>query len=335
VGSKLGWIIAGIFALLFAAVVTWLVAFPSPSDPTSSTYRPGILDFHAPQTPMDEFYGPPPAGAQNAAEHYAAGVEKTRQDEEDFDQMYETLSSTASRLSPREVDRCTSVYELIKPAQGKSEMAYTLNYTPGTFKVSAFAAGTDELLMLARVLECLGEHYRRAEESDKAIEMERARFLLGWHMMRERVRAQMIIAGMELQQAACYQLANLYQKTDQPTKAQAAERYARDVSSLMSLFQDKMRIIWTLKTRPDGGQGPEPGDVFRIIEHDKDRTWRVEGLLALGVLKLTEKGHRGNRRTIENLFEEYSASDDPYLRTAATAARDRSREQIEQDALGQ
>jgi hypothetical protein len=334
-GNKLGWIIAGIGLTVVIVVILMLVVFPSPDKPTRDTRQAGTLDLQAPATPISKL-GVNPLGGGNAGDDYAKAVEHYQRNDEDFKRIWQKLAdSHKTTLNENELAMCNTLLLRMKPAMGKKEMRYTLVYTPSQLKISAFADGSDDLFRLWEVLECLRTHYERTNQTDKAIKLTQHELVLGWHMMNERARANMVQTGLTIQKHAAQILAENYRQKKDNAKAQAAQNYRDEIAGIDGEYTRKFRFVWTLKRRSDGKQGPNPGDIFNIIENDQDRAWRVEGLLMVGWLKFSEKSNRGNMRAIKNFWQQYSASDDPLLRAAAEISKTATKAQIETWAAGE
>ena len=62
------------------------------------------------------------------------------------------------------------------------------------------------------------------------------------------------------------------------------------------------------------------GDLFYVIENDKDRMWRVEALLMLSFRRHTV-GEPADRRKAEKLLERFSGDADAFIAAAARAAK--------------
>lgn len=331
-GNKLGWAI-GIGGTILAVVVVVLLLKYSPADsPTHKTLQEGALDVKAPAMSIGEVLGKTPDGPGNAGDDYAAAVAVWDANRDELQKIYDVLSSTQRHLTSQELALCNQVYEKLKPAIHKKDMRYTFVHTPKALNVSAFADGVDELMGLNYVLECIAEHYRRTEKPRPVVTVNQHRLVLGWHMMNERARMQMVAAGMDVMEAALMFLETYYPEIGKDTQAEAADEYRSQIALARSAMETKRKIVWTLEARADGKNAPQPGDLFNIIENDQDRTWRVEALLALAVLRHTEKDHRGNMRKINELLDSYAASDDDLLRVAAEVAKTRTKEQISADA---
>ncbi len=320
-GNKLGWIIAGVMLAGLIGYILSNFVFPSPSEPTSATMRLGVLDLHAPAKPIETVLGFAPSQDQDAGEDYSAAIAFYNQHREEFEAMFDRLrNDEIATLDLTDLELCRTLLQLLEPAANKKEMAYTFVYTPTDLKVSAFADGATDFERLSNTLQTVAEHYKRTNQLAESVKPAQALFIMGWHMMNERRRYQIVASGMDYQNVAIQILQEAYRNADDAEKLQAAESYLSELVFAHKLTTDKQSIVWTFD--------PKPGDIFNIIENDKDRTWRIEGTLALGMLKLRQKGNRGNMRKIEQLFTTTQAGDDEIIRAAGKVAQSCTSDQI-------
>lgn len=320
-GNKLGWIIAGLLVALLVVYLLLTVVFPSPDDPTADTKQPGILDLLAPRTPVAEAMGEEPIRDADAGDDYAAAVAFYRKHAADFEAMHALLENDENALLDiSRMELCRTILKTLAPAAKKRTMTYTFVHTPTALKVSAFPDGAKDFEHLADVLECLIEHYRRTKQLGQAIEPARVLFWMGWHLMNERARFFLVASGMEYQNAAGETLLEAYKNAGDAKKLEAMENYLSELRTAHQLTMAKQKIVWNYNAHA--------GDVFHIVENDKDRAWRVEGTLALGVLKFRQKGHRGNLRKIDQLLEAARTDPEELIRAAAEVARSCTAEEI-------
>lgn len=326
-GNKLGWIIAILLAGALIAFVLVRLLLPSATPPTTDTTKHGALEFVAPSGQIETFLGYIPDTSGNAAEDYAKGIAFFRENEEDFVAGCELIDSEEnSMLQAYQLARCEELFKLIAPAGRKKQMRFTFVHTPKELKATAFADGKDDLFWLSNVLDSLCVHQYRCGNIDDAIKSACGQFVLGWHMTNERARAEIVSAGMDIQFQACERLRVCYQKKGDKKKADACQKYLRDMEATAKKFNDKFRIVWANRA--------EPGDVFNIIENDKDRTWRIEGVLALGVLKFTAKGQTGDMRKLDKHLASALAGNDEMMKAAARVAKECTKQQIQSWAVG-
>jgi hypothetical protein len=176
------------------------------------------------------------------------------------------------------------------------------------------------------MLDYLFAHYYSQNQLDQARQVAEVQFILGWHMMNERARVQMTQLGIEIQRSALNKISNIAQEQKKSDQVDTIYAYNTELSSINNLFNIKNRLLRTIT--------PPAGDVFHIIENDQDRAWRTEAILTLGILKFSNKSHKGNMRALERYLDEYSQSDEPLYRAAAKVARECTKAQVESWAMG-
>jgi len=332
VGNKLGWIIGIGLVVVVALVITFTVIFPSPSRPTVDTTVRGTLEFKKIDASPVLVLGHEPAGPGNAGDDYAKAVKLYKTSPEEFDEALRSRVEVAMGEWPL-TGQVLSAFEqmdrLVAAGAKKKDMEYTFVHTPKTFDVSLSYGPADDLQKLGGALETLALHYYSKKKYAEARKVLEHLFTLGWHMTNERVRVDMVSRGLSVQGTAIETLLSVYKVWDSggndPHTAQTAdlEKYNRARRAMRRTYDRKVKVVWNTK--------PKPGDVFNIIENDKDRAFRVQGLLALGIVKFTART-RGDERRAGDLIKDYSESSDPYEAAAAKAAGAMTR--IEFNQLG-
>jgi len=324
-GSKLGWLLAGLLVIGVVGIILVMVVFPSASPATGATLKEGVLDLHT--------VGPPtavldrqPTAAGNAGDDYKKAVDlynanvdviaRAEADRQRIARGQASLDSSTMKI-------LADIAARLAAGARKKEMRYTLVHTPKKFQVGYFYEPAKDLRNVsAAVMLLAAQHYARKEyaEAQKAL---RNAFVVGWHMMNERSRMDLVSIGLGIQRDAIGGLIRLYKDwpgEDRNEKISALVAHDRRLARLSNFYDDKRRVIWAL------GKGAHPGDVFNIIENDEDRACRAQGLLYLGVLRFTA-ATRGDIRKTRRLIEKYAGSDDPIEKAAAIAARDMTAEE--------
>ncbi|NBB96015.1 MAG: hypothetical protein GVY16_09800 [Planctomycetes bacterium] len=320
-GNKTGWIIAGIMVAFIAGLVIKFVFFASPSPATADTLAEGKLDLFTTGISVATVVDSEPSGSGNAANHYAKALEYIRENQAAWDAIDLHMGSTDDPLAANLLQHCTQVLDLIRPAARIKDMKYTFVYTPKEFIISPRAKATDDLWQIAFVCEAACRHYLRAKDYGKAADAGKALCCLGWHTAGERVRVEMNVAGFEMQVVAANLLQQVYADAGNDAALQASEDYGYAASAAQSRTVDKSRdLLQTIQ--------PEPGDIFNVIENDKDHAWRVDCILQLGRLKFSAPG-RGNQRYIKMYIDKYINSEDPYYKAAAEVAKSVTMEQLQ------
>ena len=344
IGSKAGWIVAGSFALVVLVILGYFIVFPPPSWRTPATADPELVKLGLPAVSAEVVLGELPAAPGNAADDYSSAVAVMETNlaligkhigEDDYDPDDEDDKKLRWNIPPEAMSVLQEIASHVQAGAQKADMKYSFVYSPKTFNVTYFYKPADELEKLTSVLDTLATTYFRQKKYAEAEAILKAEFTLGCHMMRERIRVDMGIRGLRVQDMALTGLRGLYlERVDALIKLKTADKdiqdfekrlkgiktYSDSLICLHRAWKDKRKILWNVR--------PEPGDVFYIIENDEDRAWRVQGLLGLGLIKFTAAGSRSDKRKIKKLVAKYSAGDDPYLAAAANAARDFTREEF-------
>ncbi len=320
-GNKLGWILAGVMvgAVLIVLLIV-LVSGSATTPPTEATTRPGALDLKTIDLPIESVVGYTPSQGGNAADDYAAAINVARNEE-------------IEQKGLRPADALTVYERVLSLAQAgaqKKEMKYTTVHSPDRFPVESSVPHARNLAVVGSMLNLLGRHYLDAGNIEKARAAYNTQMVLGWHMMNERCRARVTIAGCgEMRQAMRGQrsgasggLLAIAAATNDSKLKEALRAWDSQINALSSFSHSKMRNVWKPK--------PETGDLFNIINNDEDRAWRADALLMLGLAKFTHANVTNDKKYIDELLEEYSESDDPCLRAAARSAKEFTRKQYDE-----
>jgi hypothetical protein len=319
-GSSFGWILSGILLLALGLIITLVVVFPQPSDATAATQQKGFFEKCEPSRPVTDALGYTPNAPGNAADDYVQAMSVIQKNGRTLElgrlNIEKCLPLKAEALAAYE-----DVAKHVRAGAKKKQMQYTMVYTPKTLRVSMTPQGLRALQAVGERMSDLAVAYRDAKQYDKAMEVAKARFVLGWHMMNERARAMTVTMGMEIQHGAATEIAELYTLLGQPEKSSKPQAYANGISRAVGLYNRKLSTLWILQTaRKANSAKATPGDAFRYVEEDEDIVWRIDGTLYLGQIRAQVK-HRGDLRVANNLIEESAKSDNEYLRAAAKAAR--------------
>jgi hypothetical protein len=197
-------------------------------------------------------------------------------------------------------------------------MRYVLVHEPKELAVSYYTPAADDFSALAFALEKLAARCAAAGKTAQAREVLGHELTMGNHLVQERSLPAMSIRGIQIEQAAMARTAALL--TSRDADAMAA---MRECLSSMEDFLDaagaKAAVVWNPR--------PHPGDVCRIAEFDADRSWRVQAILSLGVVRHTAERDVDARRAME-IIRRYAQSSDPLESSAAKAAENISAMQV-------
>jgi len=315
--SKLGWIVAGLLVVGLLTVIVVTVIIPSPSRPTSLTLKAGFLDLKEVKTPLSELIGSMPSGAGNAADNYVQAVAIAVQKEEEIGQVAREKKGAEGMAALKRIA------DLVSAGAAKASMEYTFTHTPKSFEVGYRYQPAVDLQKVSGAMYVLATTQYEAKQFAAAEKVLKDMLVMGWHMIRERARVHMVRSGYGVQMDALEGLQSVYSAWGgaHAAKLNVIADYLSDVREILREYDQKQQICWTTK--------PSPGDIYHIVEKDQDRAWRVQGLMALGMLKFKAES-RGDTRKVDELLNRYSNSSDPFEQAAARAAKALTLEEFRQ-----
>lgn len=336
-GSKLGWILAGI-VLVIAGVIGFVVFFPSPTDPTPATQKFGFMEMKLITVPIADLIGYQPRQEGNAADDYQKAIDIYKRNAKGIGEAWthsEGLGKGTYSLPTDLLKALQAIDDLVARGSLKASMKYTFVYTPKEFVVgfgvTAYEdmeefssnrnlyAPSSQLFRLGMSLELLAYHYYGKKDYLRAEKTLQHLFVLGRHMMDEQSRPVMVQSGIDLQQEAIGLLRPVYRDMGGDHKKQigAIASYKSCLAAILGHYDTKKDALWRT--------APNPGDVFNMIANEKDRAWRVQAILYLGVLNYAikvDRISRGDARMTTKYIEKFINSADEYEAAAAKAARD-------------
>ncbi len=289
-------------AIVVVGAVTTLGVFllaPAPSKPTRATLAQGALDLHAIDLPITYVLPQPPVEPGNAGDDYSKAIE---------------LMSELGKFSMAGVDEFHRVHRYVAIGAMKKEMRFTLIQTPDEFEVGYSYKPAQDLLDVYTALSGLAIASTNRGQFAKARKIMQDIFTLGHHMTAERARVDMVRKGLYIQSAAVGGLITLHKRSGQSDKDALSrlKEYQQAIDDLQDFYDAKTRIVWTLSN-------VQPGDIFNVAVNDADRSFRVQAILYLGVLRYNAVND-GDARWANKLIEQFSGQDDPFIRAAAKAA---------------
>lgn len=315
-GSKLGWILAAFLVLGLVFFIVWQVFFPGHSPP-EATLRAGMLELKTIDVPVSEVVGFTPDGGGNAGDDYAAAAQlavEKRQDIAGARLAIQEAKDSPAPVSATARETLEQIASHVARGARKKEMKYLFRHTPKTLRVHIRVAALEDLAEVTAAMQILSDYYFSHKKYDEAETVLHHMLVMGRHMMDERSHIHMFSLGLGAQRAAWSGLARLYghHKKD-PERLRVLGRYRTGIVDLEEFYREKHQIVWNVR--------PHPGDIFNIIENDKDPAWRLQGVLALGMIKFSAR-KRGDHRYIKKLMNKLVGDSNEMIATAAKAARD-------------
>jgi len=317
--NKLGWSLAAFLVLGLAAFIIWQVFFPGRSGP-QATLRAGMLELKTIEIPVSDVVGYTPGEGGNAGDDYAEAARLAVENRQTT--IAARLALQEAKDSPADVSAAAQeVLEKIAShvARGarKKEMKYLFRHTPKALKVHIRVEALEDLASVVAAMEILSSYHISHKRYDQAEKAAQDLFVMGRHMIDERSHIHIVTLGLGAQRAAWNPLVRLYrQHKKDAERLRVLDRYRMAIVDLEDFYRDKHQIVWSVK--------PYPGDIFNIIENDKDPAWRLQAVLALGLIKFSAES-RGDQKYIQRLMNRLVGDNDELIAAAAKAAKDLTR----------
>ena len=322
-GKKLGWIISGVI-LLIVILVAGIMLYQklglsgSVGDPTFETTAAGALepitmDFDL--TPLV----PVPAGS-GAEKMYAEAVQealKVTADPIDF------ADKAKKAIDPLKNPQYKSIVEKIVQA---SEMGMDAKHELLFSELKVRAATdvpTQELLKgISRLVGNTGLQYVKEGKTQDAVKTYNAQVIFGYRLWKNGVYRAARHAGQGALGEGLGGLALTYKEAKDTPKMELAKELSEKKTALSRKWVKKEQITQRLNECLIG-------DLGNLALNDKDRTWRIQGAMWLGVAQWTSAG--GNqRKAIQNFLKNHAKnSKDPLFAQACKDALAISREDIQ------
>ncbi|MBI5723905.1 MAG: hypothetical protein HZA50_08110 [Planctomycetes bacterium] len=268
-----------------------------------------------------ETWGPQPEQPGDAAEDYVKAMAEYNRNAKSIHDGIDAAKDPA-KLDAAVVGLLKGVQTHIAAATQKKEMRFTFVYTPKSFEVSPEYAPIKELDDdLMRLLYVLAVYHVAKGEFPAAQEAMKQMYTFYWHSAQDGSRVTMVVGGEKLGLWATYLLAKeVFARWDEQHVRQAG-RINEKLKQQVQAGDDKFQRVW--------GPNPSPADIFAIIAYDEDRAWRIDAILALGMLKFSHASDGQVAMKVADLIERYSVSEDPLESAAAKAAKEFTREQFD------
>ncbi len=297
--KKIGWLLGAIVVVGGAAVLGLFLLAPAPSKPTEATLADGAMDLHTVDLPITYVLEQAPCEAGNAGDDYSKAIELMRE---------------LGEFSMAGANDFHRAHRHVAIGAMKKQMRFTFVHTPDAFEVGYSYKPAQDLLELYTVLSGMAIASVDQAQFERARKIMQDIFVLGHHMVAERARVDMVRKGLYIQSAAVGGLITLHNRSGRTDKLALSrlKEYQDALADLRDFYDAKTRIVWTLSN-------VSPGDIFNIAANDADRSFRVQAILYLGVLRYNALND-GDVRWANKLIERFSDQDDPLIRAAAKAA---------------
>jgi len=310
-GSKFGWLLAGVLVLVVVVIIVVRLVFP-PTTPPDKTKRGQLLDFKDIPFWPTTAAGAKPSAAGDAADDYRKAVEACMGKAKQISEMSAAFGEKERAFTPEMLDFMKEVYEHVARGAQKASASYAVKYAD-QFRIAPGFLPASRLKAVGDVLLFLFGHYYFNKDFDKAEEVARNTFKMGWHLMKERAHVNVVLAGLQLQMQGLGNFEALYESSPKkdPRAYKEARGYLEELNLIRDQYGKKLEIVHAEKLNA--------GDIFNIAENDKDHAWQVQAVQTLALIKHAAGG-RADRRHARKLISRFSLSDDRLLSAAAKAA---------------
>ena len=324
-GSKIGWIVAGVI-LVGILVFVGISVFSSPTYEAVNITRT-MLEKVTLSVPVDTVVGKAPTTPGNAAADYSRAVKVYKTNEDQLikannqfnERMTIQMRKKAKDRTPVDIDsKALETLREMDSIVGNGATKATIDtysmQPDGRYKFTPNIDPTGELQDVSRCMVFLADYYMQRKDYPQAEAVLKRTIIMGWQMEQERARYRSVSHGMGIQQLAMDYLVRLYTEMQKPELIETVDKYRRAVLEISDAYRVKLKFVWC----PE----PIPGDIFAMLEQDQDHAWRMEATMVLGILKFMYAKDANIMKNVNKLLDKAAASTDPLEREMARAAKD-------------
>ena len=318
--NKITGIIVGVVLLgIVGGVVLKKLVFPSADAPTRTTAKDGYMDVIKVDAKITNVLAAEPSGADNAAEHYTKAIELYFAKEGVISDATVAIVKGDAKDHADALKTLEEIRAHIGAGAKQARMNYLVQYGSGKLQVSQRQGNVERLGLTIDVLKILGDYYIKNKRFKDADAMYRDMFIAGWHMIEARSHLHMVAWGVDIQQDALSGMSMSIARDIEKDAANKLRAPMLDYHNALKEFKYKYEEKSKIFSRAHKGR-LEAGDVWKIADNDKDRTWRVQALLGMGMIRFT---HLSKANTARNnaMIEKFLNSTDPIEKAAAQAAK--------------
>ncbi|MBT3200592.1 MAG: hypothetical protein HN350_11820 [Phycisphaerales bacterium] len=311
-----GFIVAGVIAAIVIGVVVKTVLFPAPDAPTRATAGAKFMEVSELTFSISEILGSEPSGAGNAGEDYAKAAQLINANEETVKDATPSLMKGEGQAYKAAIKILEEMRAHLGAGAQKASMQYLLVCGPKKLAVSTRQDAVTDMGQAIDVIDTLAEYYLANKRYKDAEALYKDMLVAGWHMMKSRSHIHMVTYGRDIMSDAMDGLSNSIDpatdKDEQHAKRLKLSKYFKSLPGFNIPYKAKAKIL--------GKVLMDPGDIWKIANNDKDRMWRVQSILAMGLLKFSHKS-KGNIKYNNEMIEKFLQSSDPLEKAAAEAAK--------------
>jgi len=311
-----GLVFGGIMLVIVAGVLVKVLVFPSTDSPTIETSRTGFMEVIEVGATLTDVLDAAPSGADNAAEHYAQAIEV-------FFANQAILLDAAADLGQGKADGYADALKTLEEIRGhigngakQAGMNYLAQHASGKLQVSKRQDDVERLGQTIDSLDILGDYYLENKRFKDADALYRDMLVAGWHMVQAHSHMHMTLYGQDIQATALSGMSKSIEtdldKTAKLERRAPLRNYLSALNEFKSRYEEKSMVFHKARL--------EAGDVWNIAENDKDRAWRVQAILGMGMMKFTHPSKTNATRN-NAMIEKFLKSGDPVEKLAAQAAK--------------
>ena len=322
--NKIGWILAAVLVAAVGTMIAVKLSQPAVSPPSRNALDPNFLNLITFTLPLEPLVGFRPQAAGNAGDDYKLAADLYVANEgliKDAMSRKREVAKGVGIIDPEAMGVVREIHTHVAAGARKRQMRYTFVHTPAEFEVGFFyEPAASNLQAVAEVVELLMLHHLGRKEYDRAAKVLKDNFVFGWHVMNERARTDLVMRGLWIQRRAASGLVTIYSNPNtqqDPAALKTAMKYQEELNDVSENYEHKLQAVWAVE--------PKPGDIYLVVEGDKDRSMRVQGLLALGVVRYTHRHRSEDVAHTNALLAKHAGSEDPIIAAAAKAARELTR----------
>ena len=317
-GSKTGWIVAGVLVALLIVIFIWVSSSPSITPPTLEMGKTEFRIFQDVGVGVGEVTGYEPSGDGNAADDYNQAAKLA---DSAVGEMMTLPPGSAANPPASVVEKIKQVDTLLAAGARKKSCKYLFVYTPTKLEVGVSIKELRPLEQVSGAVQMLTDRLIQEKNLDQAWQVYEHALVFGRHLTNERSHLQIVKYGLGVQRMAIegFQALRAGGFNADPRKVAGLDKYSRGFSEFERIYGQKHMFLWKLR--------PDPGNVFWVAQNDPDRTWRVLAVLTMGLVKYTSPNSADHKYT-EKLLMRYCADGDPLIKAAAEAARDLTKDDL-------
>jgi|GEM_PF-3114708 len=311
-----GIIVGGILLLIVGGILIKVLVFPSADAVTRETSKPGFMEVIEVDAKITDVLDSAPSGPDDAAEYYVQAIEL-------FFANKSILLDAAAALGEGKADGYAEALKTLEEIRGhigngakQGKMNYLAQHASGKLQVSKRQEEVERLGQTIDVLDILGDYYIANKRLKDANAMYRDMFVAGWHMVQAHSHMHMTLYGQDIQATALNGMSKSMERLEDK-KADYEQRlplrnYLDALNEFKIKYEEKSMVFHKPRL--------QAGDIWNIAENDKDRAWRVQAILGMGMIRFT---HPSKANTARNnaMIEKFLNSGDPVEKAAAQAAK--------------